>query len=141
MAFYNIQYESRILNALNKPYTEFWRTIEQTGQTSFSGSEYAYQLATCLRTLTELINTHRVYMKYQVYRKIDGELIGFFDPYKVYRGISFDGSTYYQNDTINVLVLTKMSSDTLLQPTMVRTDDRSMITRQINQRVDRFNLY
>ncbi len=134
-----IDYTSRLINSLNRPYMEFWRLVEKTGQTRFSGLHATDNIQACLRAIVSMIASNRLYLKYQVYRKEDGALLGFFDPSKVYRGITVENRFYMQNDTINVLVLTKISSDTILRPGIVR--DRTMITTQINQPLQRYELW
>lgn len=138
---YNIDYTSRIINTLNRPYIEFWRVIENSGQTRFNGYEYVEQLQNCLKALVQLIEKRSIYIKYQVYRRTDGELLGFYDPQKVYRGITVGGAYYMQNDTINVLVLTKIGSDTMLQPQSIIPGQKQMLTKQINQSIPRYELW
>lgn len=137
---YNIDYKSKILNVLNKPYMEFWKVLERVGQTkSYSGTQEQENTQQCLRVIVQLISERQIYVKYQAYRRIDGELLGFFDPSNVYRGVSVGGTFYMQNDIIGVLVLTRIGSDTIMKPSYI--EDRSMIKLQINKQIPRYDLW
>lgn len=132
-------YISRILSSLNRPYMEFWRVVERTGQTLNSGDKQQENIIQCLNSIVSLVAQHKIFLKYQTYRREDGQLLGFFDPQKIYRGVQIGNTVYYQNDTINVLTLTKIGSDTLIRPDLLK--DRTMVTKQINQPIQRYELW
>lgn len=118
---------------------EFWRVVERTGQTLNSGDKQQENIIQCLNSIVSLVAQHKIFLKYQTYRREDGQLLGFFDPQKIYRGVQIGNTVYYQNDTINVLTLTKIGSDTLIRPDLLK--DRTMVTKQINQPIQRYELW
>lgn len=131
-------YKSIILNKVDRPYVEFWKTIIRSASSRNVLSQKNQELLEILDQITDLIKSNKLYVKYQLYDKTTGQLLGFFDPVKIYSGISIGGRYYRQNDTINSLVLTKSSQDSIYRSSDVRQG--TMVTTNVKDRPKQWEL-
>ena len=130
-------YKPKILMTLNRPYVEFWKVVVRTGQTT-KPRQFEHILYV-LEDIVELLKQRKIYIKYQVYDRETFQLLGFFDPSRVYRGFSYGNKYYRQTDTINVLVLTKIPGDMYYKPSLVKTG--SIVRSDLKKKLSPYERY
>lgn len=134
------RYEQKMYNSLGRPYYEFWKLIVKSGQAM--KANYLEHVNMAMQQIVNLLKDRKIFIKYQVYDMNTGVLLGFFDPKKVYNGMYVFGKYYRQNkNTINVLVLTKIRSDTIHQDQKSKIKQLTMVRKDITEKLPTYELY
>lgn len=136
------QYEQKLMLAMSKPYYEFWKLMIKVGQAGGGVIRQQENLNFQLQQLTNLITKRMLYFKYQTYDTESGQLLGFFDPQKVYNGMYVYGKYIRQNKgVLNALVVTKMAGDTVLQSQEQFVRPQTMIGKNAYDQKEIYELY